>query len=120
MPSKVKITKKQKKSKRSVSTACWAQNQDGSLSLTIGSKKPDSDEKLSETSPQSCKQLNIDDLSHLERDGKKDAHPTWPSVDNRTTNNNLPIKILKSNQPQDQINFRERQKLQRRMEMTTE
>lgn len=38
MPSKVKSKKSQKKSKRSLSTACWKQNDDGTLSLTIGSK----------------------------------------------------------------------------------
>lgn len=131
MPSKLKM--KKSKSKRSVSTACWMQNDDGTLSLTIGSKKSNTDSETSDisTSPES------DSLSKESLDCNGNftngiiikspqlkqstfSIATATTTTTPTTILNSPIKILKSNWSQNVLGYRERQQMKRHDEMTKE
>lgn len=113
MPStKLKSKKTQKKSNRSLSTACWAQNDDGTLSLSIGSKKPDSinsnDSEQNGSIPTSHDH-NGNALAVAEIEMKK------PPVFKPVT---LPFQILKSTWSECGVDYKTRQQTLRRKEMT--
>lgn len=118
MPSKLKIKKSQKKSKRPVSTACWERNDDGTLSLTIGSKKANlvdetssvSDDSVqSAESPTATNDCNGNAIIHM----KENSPPEMVQPA-------LPIKIMKSNWSQNGVDYRIRQQTKRRDEMTAQ
>lgn len=118
MPSKLRIKKSQKKSKRPVSTACWERNDDGTLSLTIGSKKADSVDETSSVSDDSVRSVEASEpandcngnaISHMKEKSPPDI--VQPA---------LPIKILKSNWSQNGIDYRIQQQTKRRDEMTAQ
>lgn len=124
MPSKVKS----KKSKRSVSTACWAQNDDGTFSLTIGSKKlntsSETSEMLSSTELDITSQVSVDYNGNITKEStlkSPQLNQTVPLIATTIPSIiNTPIKILKSNWSQNGISYRERQQMKRRDEMTAE
>lgn len=114
MPSKVKSKKSHKKSKHSVSTACWAQNDDGTLSLTIGSKKSNSVSESNDNSSSSDRsiesQVTLDFNSNTIADiTQKSPHAfAAPSI---------AFKILKPNWSENAIDYRQQQQTKRRNEM---
>lgn len=128
MPSKLKM--KKSKSKRSVSTACWIQNDDGTMCLTIGSKKPNAESETSDisTSPESVKLSkespdcngNFTNGIILKSPQRKQSAFSIATTTTPTTILNSPIKILKSNWSQNVIGYRERQQIKRHDEMTKE
>lgn len=113
MSSNVMSKKSQKKSKRSLSTACWEQNDDGTLSLTIGSKKENS----------------IDDTASVSNDSEKNSLSPHDHNGNAIANGiemksppifkpTLPIQILKATWSECGVDYRARQQTLRRKEMT--
>lgn len=129
MPSKLKM--KKSKSKRSVSTACWMQNDDGTLSLTIGSKKSNTESETSDTStsPESvslsketldCNGNFTNGIILKSPQSAKQSEFSIATTTTPTTILNSPIKILKSNWSQNVIGYRERQQVKRHDEMTKE
>lgn len=113
MPSKIKSKKSQKKSSRSMSTVCWEQNDDGTLSLSIGPKK---------TADSSTDNSNDPDLivSPISEDHNGNAVEAkieikTPPVFIPPT---LPIQILKASWSENGDDYRMRQQTLRRKEMT--
>lgn len=113
MPSKVKSKKSQKKSKRSLSTACWKQNDDGSLSLTIGSKKENSTDDTASVSNDS-EQSSMLPQDHNGNAIVAEIEMKSPPVFKPT----IPIQILKATWSECGTDYRIRQQTLRRKEMT--
>lgn len=132
MPSKVKS--KKSKSKRSVSTACWVQNDDGTFGLTIGSKKSSIQSKTSDMSITGSESdlLSQDAPDSTDYNGNflngitlksPQPNPTQYSTIAKTTTVpilNSPLKILKATWSPNGIGYRERQQIKRRDEMLEE
>lgn len=115
MPSKVKS--KKKKLKRSVTTLCWGQNDDGTLSLTIGTKKPNLIDQT-DNSPNSSNST-LDETTAADSDPDKIESiiaKCAPVIEEPA----LPIKILKSNWTQNGIDYRIQNQTKRRDEMTAQ
>lgn len=112
MPSKVKSRKSQKKTKRSLSTACWEQNQDGSLSLTIGPKKANSIDDIAGVS----NDLESNSMSPHDHNGNAIAPIAMKSPP--MFQPTLPIQILKATWSECGVDYRMRQQTKRREEMT--
>lgn len=114
MPSKVKSKKSQNKSKRALSTACWQQNDDGTLSLSIGPKK---ESPTDDTASNDFKQ-NSEEAQH-DHNGNAIAAEmevkTPPVVFKPPT---LPIQILKASWSEAGADYRMRQQTLRRKQMT--
>lgn len=118
-PLKVSSKKSQKKSKRSLSTACWEQNDDGTLSLSIGPKKPNS---IDDTASNSNDLDKTDDLLTQSHDQNGNAivaeieiEKLSPPVFKPLT---LPFQILKAPWSECGVDYRMRQQTLRRKEMT--
>lgn len=127
---------KKSKSKRSVSTACWVQNDDGTLCLTIGPKKKITESETSgselESSSPVADSPDVNpptDINHnITTDiALKSPQPMIikqnPFSPAKTIANvpNSPIKILKPNWSlQNGLSYRERQQIKRREEMVAE
>lgn len=117
MPSKLKSKKSQKKSKRSLSTACWEQNVDGTLSLTIGSKNSEiltddtigisSESRSNPETPEITHDFNGNDMIPvIVKSPPKMVQPT------------VPIKILQSNWSSNGIDYKLLLQTKRRDAMT--
>lgn len=118
MPSNVKSKKSQNKSKRALSTACWEQNDDGTLSLTIGPKKKNSADdttaSISKDSEQNAvvpkHDHNGNAISSSEMEVKMPPVVFKPPT--------LPIQILKASWSESGADYRMRQQTLRRKQMT--
>lgn len=125
MPSKTKSKKTQKKS---AYTACWMQNDDGTLSLTVGSKNSSSniettpilnspiDNVESEMTPPEYN-VNVTQNDNLK------SPQTAAVIDlpnNPSSPNSLPMQILKPNRPNNGINYHQHLQSKRRLEMSSE
>lgn len=128
MPSKLKSKKTKLKLKSKLTTACWVQNDDGTLSLTIGAEKSN---VICETSDVSAG-TGLD----VEIQVAKDSNNNWTNdltlkspqpgqaallattTTTTPTTSDLPLKILKSNWRSNGTDYRERQQTKRRDEMT--
>lgn len=115
MPSKVKSKKSQNKSKRSLSTACWAQNDDGTLSLTIGSKKENLSDDTASVSNDSEQNSLSPQNDHNGNAFAAEIEVKSPPVIRMPT---LPIQILKATWSECGNDYRMRQQTLRRKEMT--
>lgn len=113
MPSKVKSKKSQNKSKRALSTACWEQNNDGSLSLTIGSKKENLTDDTASVSNDS-EQYSLSPHDQNRNDIVAEIEMKSPPIFTPT----LPIQILKATWSECGSDYRMRQQTLRRKEMT--
>lgn len=117
MPSKVKSKKHQNKSKRALSTACWKQNDDGTLSLTIGPKKENPTDDTASVSNEGSEQNSV--TSKHDHNGNtvaaEEEIKTPPVVFRPPT---LPIQILKATWSESGDDYRMRQQTLRRKQMT--
>lgn len=130
MPSKTKS--KKLKLKRTVANSCWSQNDDGTLSLVIGSKNNSKNNSDSESSDipnnlqQDTKSPIVQNCIGNLKNGVVLKSPQLPGnviSPIKTPNISTPvlgntaIKILKSNWSQNVDNYRQRQQIKRRDEM---
>lgn len=116
------------KLKRTLSSSCWSQNDDGTLSLIIGSKN-NSDSESSDM-PNSLEQDTMPQIvQDCNENVKNDVVLKSPQAPVQAVSavkmptiptpviENAPIKILQSNFSQNVGNYRQRQQLKRRDEM---
>lgn len=129
-----KVKGKKIKSKRSVSSACWIQNDDGTLSLSIGSKKSNSEAEFGDGPVPGLEvkmvhdhngNLTMDSTLATPQPLQTALQPVQVDVSNKITTAsatapNSPITILKSKWLQNGFGYKERQQIKRRDEMTAE
>lgn len=125
-----KVKGKKIKSKRSVSSACWIRNDDGTLALSIGSKKSNFDAGIGDGSVPDLEvkivhdyngNLTMDSTLATPQPLQTALQPVQVDLSNTiTTAPNLPITILKSKWLQNGFGYKERQQIKRRDEMTAE
>lgn len=110
---------KNKKMKRTVSAVCWTQNDDGTFSLVIGSKKPDSAlKKPSRGLEADCDSPDFNITDDTALNSLQPINQPVLSIKSTTTTK-LPIKILKTDRSPNVIEYRQRQLIKRRDEMNT-
>lgn len=124
MPSKTKS--KKSKAKRSFTSSCWSQNDDGTLSLIIGSKNSSDSESSGMSQEQDMKSPIVQDCNGNLTNGAvlKNPHLNVQVFSPIKTPKlpmsifaNGPITLLKSNWSQNVDNYRQRQQIKRRDEM---
>lgn len=120
MPSKVNSKKVQKKS---VYTACWVQNDDGTLSLTVGSKNPtpaNSPNAVWKGVDDNLVSQNVPDFNGNFVKSPAEAVAKKHSPPQNASPINVPVKILKPNRLDHGIDYQQHLQMKRRREMTSE
>lgn len=110
----MKSKKSHKKSKHSASTACWAQNDDGTLSLIIGSKKSNTVSESNDTSSKSNRGIETQATLNFDSNSIGNITQKGPPV---LAESSVPLKILKPNWSANAVDYRQQQQTKRRNEM---